>query len=167
MPYCHKIKTNWNAKTISGSDAFLASCEKIEGIADAMWIWGYFYTRSLYRRDFEVTAPVKKATAQFICDNVIDLYINGRAVAEDAKTINVDITEFVKVGSNAIAIRAFQTNREDRFTSGLCGKIEVKTESGTVTVVTDEAWRSLHPIGFSTNQEPENWKTALDLKTHQ
>jgi len=167
LNYSVKEKEHWSAQTICGSDAFLSQCEQIPGIPDAQWIWGYFYTRNLYRKNFVLSEPILGAKAHFICDNVFDLYINGNMVSYDAKEVDVDITSLLCNGTNAIAIRAFQTARLDRFTSGLCGKIEVRTPLGTVTVVTDDTWKSLYPVAFSSNEEPENWMLAEGLSETQ
>jgi len=85
MNYSVKIKEKWNALPICGSDEFLKSTEDIKGIDGADWIWGYFYTRNLLRKNFFAEGKIKKATAHFICDNSFDIYFNKIEAAKDVK----------------------------------------------------------------------------------
>ena len=164
MDYTVKEKKRWQAKPICGSDAFLTSCEDMPGIPEAEWIWGYFYARNLYRKDFALSSAPTKATAHFICDNSMDIYINGQLVAYDVRAWQADIAHLLQAGINAIGIRAFPTDREDRFTSSLCGKIEAETKDGIVTIVTDSSWQVIHPVDFGSNDEAQNWQTGTGLK---
>lgn len=157
MNYCVKTKEKWNAFPICGSDEFLKSCEDIKGIEGADWIWGYFYTRNLIRKNFDVNSQIKKATAHFICDNSFDIYFNKVEAAVDVKEFSADITEFLKEGENSVSIRAFQTNCVDYFTSAICGEIVVETTDGTIRITTDDEWLHFHPVNFGRNDEPVNW----------
>lgn len=157
MDYSVKTKENWVAKPVCGSDAFLKTTEDIPGIDGAQWIWAYFYTRVLIRKNFSVIAPILKATAHFICDNSFDIYLNKTEVAHDVKEFSADVTEWLTKGENSVAIRAFQTNDENYFTSAICGEIIIETEGGTERIVTDENWLCFHPVNFGRNDEPENW----------
>lgn len=157
MEYQVKEKTNWRAKPICGSDAFLKTTEKIKGIEGADWIWGYFYTRVLLRKNFSIHAPICKATAHFICDNSFDIYFNQMEVAHDVKEFEADVTNLLTVGENSVAIRAFQTNDEGYFTSAICGEVVIETENGIERIVTDDHWLHFHPVNFGRNDEPKNW----------
>ncbi len=157
MEYSVKTKEKWNALPIYGSDEFLKSTENIKNIDGADWIWGYFYTRNLFRKNFEVADEILRATAHFICDNSFDIYFNKISAAEDVKEFNADITSLLKTGQNSVSIRAFQTNDESYFTSAICGEVVIETKNGIKKVVTNEDWLHFHPVNFGRNDEPENW----------
>lgn len=165
MNYRVKTKNDWSAKPICGSDEFLKTTEDIKGIDGAQWIWAYFYTRVLIRKNFDITEKIKKATAHFICDNSFDIYLNKVEVAHDVKEYSADITDALIVGENSVAIRAFQTNDVSYFTSAICGEVVVETESGTVKVVTNEDWLCFHPVNFGRNDEPKNWLEDDNLRS--
>lgn len=165
MNYSITTKEKWNALPIYGSDEFLKTTEDIKGVEGADWIWGYFYTRNLLRKNFEITGKIKKATAHFICDNSFDIYFNKILAAEDVKEFDADITSLLKNGENSVSIRAFQTNDESYFTSAICGEVVVETENGTTRVVTADDWLSFHPVGFGKNEEPENWMEDDTLRS--
>lgn len=155
--YSVKTKEKWNALPICGSEEFLKSTENIKGIEGADWIWGYFYTRNLIRKNFEINSKIIKATAHFICDNSFDIYFNKVETAVDVKEFEADITELLKVGENSVSVRAFQTNDEGYFTSAICGEVVIETENGTQRVVTNDEWLHFHPVNFGRNDEPVNW----------
>ncbi len=157
MDYNLKIKDHWEARPICGSDEFLKTTEDIKGIEGADWIWGYFYTRNLLRKNFEIGAEIKKATAHFICDNSFDIYLNKVEVAHDVNEYEADVTDMLMVGENSVAIRAFQTNDESYFTSAICGEVVVETENGIEHIVTNDNWLHFHPVNFGRNDEPVNW----------
>lgn len=165
MNYSVKIKEKWNAKPICGSDEFLKSTEDIKGIDGADWIWGYFYTRNLLRKNFSAEGKIQKATAHFICDNSFDIYFNKIEAAKDVKEFNADITDYLKSGENSVSIRAFQTNDETYFTSAICGEVVIETENGTQRVVTNEDWLHFHPVNFGRNDEPVNWMEDDNLRS--
>lgn len=165
MNYSVKIKEKWNALPICGSDEFLKSTEDIKGIDGADWIWGYFYTRNLLRKNFFAEGKIQKATAHFICDNSFDIYFNKIEAAKDVKEFNADITNYLKSGENSVSIRAFQTNDETYFTSAICGEVVIETENGTQRVVTNEDWLHFHPVNFGRNDEPVNWMEDDNLRS--
>ena len=68
------------AKWIFGSDEFLKTAEKIENIEGAKWIWPREYSRAYMVKTFKVK-NIGTFRARFICDNVFDLFINGKPVS--------------------------------------------------------------------------------------
>ena len=164
MNYSVKIKEKWKALPICGSDEFLKSTENVKGVEGADWIWGYFYTRNLIRKNFEINSKIIKATAHFICDNSFDIYFNKELAAKDVKEFEADITASLKTGENSVSLRAFQTNDEGYFTSAICGEVVVETENGITRVVTDDSWLHFHPVNFGRNDEPENWMEDDSLR---
>ncbi|MBO5231200.1 MAG: family 78 glycoside hydrolase catalytic domain [Clostridia bacterium] len=165
MNYAVKTKEKWNALPICGSDEFLKTTEDIKGVEGADFIWGYFYTRNLLRKNFNIKSGIKKATAHFICDNSFDIYFNKAEAAVDVKEFKADVTHLLKTGENSVSIRAFQTNDESYFTSAICGEVVVETEDETLRVVTNDSWLHFHPVNFGRNDEPLNWMEDDNLRS--
>ena len=165
MNYAVKTKEKWNALPICGSDEFLKTTEDIKVVEGADFIWGYFYTRNLLRKNFNIKNGIKKATAHFICDNSFDIYFNKTEAAVDVKEFKADITHLLKTGENSVSIRAFQTNDESYFTSAICGEVVVETEDETLRVVTNDSWLHFHPVNFGRNDEPLNWMEDDNLRS--
>ena len=165
MNYAVKTKEKWNALPICGSDEFLKTTEDIKVVEGADFIWGYFYTRNLLRKNFNIKNGIKKATAHFICDNSFDIYFNKTEAAVDVKEFKADITHLLKTGENSVSIRAFQTNDESYLTSAICGEVVVETEDETLRVVTNDSWLHFHPVNFGRNDEPLNWMEDDNLRS--
>ncbi len=154
MAYSVTTTTFDDAKWIFAGDDFLKTAENIQNIPGAKWIWPKEYTRAYMVKTF-VVDKIQTCRAKFICDNVFDLYINGKPVSINKPYCNEDVTPFIKEGENRINIRAFQTADDRVFTSALTGVIEGET----FNIVTDENWQTYHPVSFWINEEPENWQT--------
>ncbi len=149
------VKREFNyGKWIFGKDDFLKTAENFESIEGAKWIWPIMYSRVYLRKKFNLE-KVETLSAKFICDNVFDLFINGKPVSLNRKKFSGDITYFLTEGENVINIRAYQTN-DDRFlTSALIGAIEGEN----IFIPTDKSWESYIPVSFWQNDEPEDWMT--------
>ena len=144
-----------NSKWIFGKDEFLQNGERIENIEGAKWIWSIMYSRAYFRKTFTLN-EVKQSYAKFICDNVFDLFINGKPVSLNRKKFSGDITPFLNEGENVINIRAYQTG-DDRFvTSAMTGVIE----NEDVRIVTDNSWEAYLPATFWESDEPEDLMTV-------
>lgn len=165
MNYSVKTKEKWHALPICGSDEFLTTCEEIKSIEGAKWIWQYFYTRNLLRKNFSIKGKIIKATAHFLCDNSFDIYFNKKPAVTDIKEFSGDVTHLLTEGENSVSVRAFQTNSDEYFTSAFCGEIVIQTDVSTVKIVTDEDWIAFHPVNFGVNNEPENWMEDDSLST--
>lgn len=142
------------AKWIFGSDEFLKTAEKIENIEGAKWIWPREYSRAYMVKTFKVK-NIGTFRARFICDNVFDLFINGKPVSLNKTHFSGDVSSFIVEGENTVNIRAFQTSDDRFFTSALTGVIEGED----IRIVTDESWQHYCPVNFWENDEPENWQT--------
>lgn len=152
--YSVKKREFEKGKWIFAKDEFLKTSEKIESIEGAKWIWSTMYSRVYLRKKFDLE-KVETLNAKFICDNVFDLFINGKPVSLNRKKFSGDISYFLTEGENVINIRAYQTN-DDRFlTSALTGIIEGEN----FRLVTDKSWESYIPVSFWQNDEPEDWMT--------
>lgn len=154
MAYSIEKREFNHSKWIFAKDDFLKTCENIESIEGAMWIWPTIYFRAYIRKTFTIS-QIKETYARFICDNVFDLFINGKPVVLNKKKFSGDITSFLEIGQNRINIRAYQSN-DDRFiTSAITGSI--KNED--MCINTDDSWDSYIPVDIWQNDEPENWMT--------
>ena len=79
MAYSIEKREFNNSKWIFAKDEFLKTGENIENIEGAKWIWPTMYSRAYMRKSFEIN-DVKETFARFFCDNVFDLFINGKKV---------------------------------------------------------------------------------------
>ena len=155
MGYSVHIKEDWAGGWISAPDSLLASAETLSLIPGTAWIWPQFMARVHLRKTFTLDS-LSAATADFLCDNRFELYLNGMLVADNVREFHGDVTRFLREGENRINIRAGQTDSFAYFTSALCGKIAV----GDTVVSTDRTWESYLSNTFWTNTEPENWMTG-------
>lgn len=152
----------FNAEWICAPDSYLKSFErpKAKEFPNAPFIWGRRYTRVHFRRIFKVTGSIKHAYLHMLCDNVIDIYINGKCVCfekQDSKL--VDITEYL-VSDNILMIRAYQTSTPYSFTSGITGGIRIFYENGTTEdILTDNSFENVRFIDFFVTEEPVGWET--------
>ena len=154
MAYSVEKREFNNSKWIFAKDDFLKNAENIEALESAKWIWPAIYSRAYIRKTFTVS-EIKETFAHFICDNVFDLFINGKPVVINKKKYSGNITSFLQEGENRINIRAYQSN-DDRFiTSAIIGI--VKNEN--MCISTDDSWNSYIPVTFWQNDEPEDWMT--------
>ncbi len=150
-----------NSKWIFASDDFLATAENVENIKGAKWIWTTIYSRAYIRKTFNLD-KVTPTKAKFICDNIFDLFINGKPVSLNKRTFVGDVTNFLEEGENRINIRAYQTGDDRYFTSAITGILQ----SEDMNIYTDESWQAYYPVGFWVNEEPENWQTIERSYNH-
>lgn len=142
-------------KWISAPEDYLLTSESIKSIDGAQWIWNVFYSRFFIRKYFTLER-VGQAYARFYCDNIFDLYINGKLVSFEQKEFEGDVTEYLTEGENRINIRAYQSSEDRFFSSAICGELLC----GDVRVVTDGSWETYVGVSFWENTEPENWQTV-------
>ncbi len=152
MAYSVEKREFNNSMWICAKDEFLKTAERIEDIEGAKWIWPTTYTRAYIRKNF-VIDNISTCYAQFICDNVFDLFINKKPVSLNKKKFSGEITSFLKEGENLINIRAYQSNDDRFFTSAITGIIK----NANMCIYTDNSWESYIPVDMWGNDEPENW----------
>ena len=123
------------------------------------WIWPQAYVREHMNRVFFLEQDVRQAKMEFWCDNLIDVYINGKLISSEKNATGViDITDELKKGKNIVAIRAYQTNSPLYFTSALRGSIQMIQSDGTAYCVkTDKEWHAYEVSDFFAAEEPQNW----------
>ena len=166
MMYTCEYKSDFSAKWICASDKFLEKFNrpKAEEFQNAKYIWGRRYTRAYFRRVFNIEKTVSNAYFHFLCDNLCDVYINGKEVSfEKRDTGRVNIKDYLVDGKNLLMIRAYQTASPDSFTSALTGGVRIEYNDGTgEDILTDESFENVRFIDFWQTEDPEGWATDFD-----
>lgn len=152
--YSLEYKKCWHAKLIGGKNEDLVKAESIKSIDGAEWIWPRFCSRALLRGKLECETDCT-AKALFYCDNIFDLYINGEMAASEVKEF--DGTFHLKKGINTVAIRAYQTNCDDYFTSAIAGKLTYNDGKEREFVTNGQNYKWIFVPVFFETQEPDNW----------
>lgn len=161
--YQKKYRSDFKAKWICAPDEYLKNFDrpKAEEFPNAKFIWGRRYTRAYFRRVFKVLENPTHAYLHFICDNLVDIFINGTLVSfELPDTQKIDITNLLVPGTNLITVRAYQTASPDSFTSALTGGIHIEYANGaSEDILTDESFENFRFIDFWENDEPSGWES--------
>jgi putative heme-binding domain-containing protein len=118
-----------------------------QGAADEkQWIWSSARPgdadRAWFRCTFEVTGEVRRATLFGACDNLVEVRIGGKQVAEGddwAKPFELSVKEALGAGRNVIAARAENQGGP----AGLVLELVIEYAGGaTETVRTDGTWKA-------------------------
>jgi alpha-L-rhamnosidase len=140
----------------------------------------------MLRKEFDVTAPVRKARVYVTCHGVYELSLNGKRVGEDLfapgwtvypqrlQVQTYDVTDLLKPGGNCVGVtlgdgwyrgRLRQANRRNLYGDklALLLQLEVEREDGTREIVTsDTSWRaSTGPILKSDFYNGETYDARL------
>ena len=160
--YKNQKKSDFKAKWICASNDFLEQYNrpKADEFPTAPFMWGKRYTRVHFRRLFKIEGNVKQAYIHLLCDNIIDVYLNGTLISFESKdTGKTDITEHL-TDDNILMIRAYQTASPDSFTSAITGGLRIIYENGNVEdILTDESFENVRFINFWVTEEPGGWET--------
>ncbi|MFT5198484.1 MAG: putative heme-binding domain-containing protein [Planctomycetota bacterium] len=118
------------------------------------WIWGEDDNQAQFmRREFTISEALADAQLHATCDNVMQVWINGKEVAKSEtweRPIHVDVTRFLRTdAANVIAVAA--ENRGGP--AAMIAKLELRSEDGTMEFIHtgDAAWRIAQ-------QEESRWK---------
>ncbi len=132
---------------------------------NAMYIWPKTLTRFHACRLFTPKKEVLKVETSFTCDNIFDLWLNGKQFAEEVKSIPLtDVTNLLCEGENNLHIRAYQSNDDERFSSSMTGGIRITYKDGEVEeIVTDESFIETRVIGFWETEEPQGFETSTKV----
>ena len=139
---------------------------KDPNFANASYIWPIGCTRFHACRVFTTKKDVAKVEAAFTCDNIFDLWLNGKQFADEVKRFPLtDITDLVNNGKNNLHIRGYQSNTDERFSSAMTGGIRITYTDGEVEeIVTDENFKKLQLVNFWKTEEPEGFETVTATK---
>ncbi len=121
------------------------------------WLWSTKDAKDretvYFRKTIDLPAAPKSAVFSGTCDNVFTLFVNGEMVVQHdtwESPIREDITRRLKVGKNAIAIRATNQGGPGAF----IGMIVIEAADGSKqTLVTDGSW-------LAASEPAGNWRTA-------
>ncbi|MBR0360514.1 MAG: family 78 glycoside hydrolase catalytic domain [Clostridia bacterium] len=132
---------------------------------DAAYVWPVGCTRFHAYRLFTPKKEVAKLEAAFTCDNIMDLWLNGKQFADEVQVLPLtDITELLVDGENNLHIRAYQSNTDERFSSAMTGGIRITYTDGEVEeIVTDESFNQVQLVNFWVMDEPDGFETATAI----
>ncbi|MDG2125955.1 MAG: c-type cytochrome [Verrucomicrobiales bacterium] len=147
----------------------------LTGVVQAapQWLWsGKLNTAKAnevvyLRKGFELGGTVKKASLFATCDNVMEVWVNGKKVAENsewASPVKVDVQKLLKGGKNLIAVRGANDGGS---AAGFVAKLEVELADGKKVVVeSDASWKLSGEAGSGWQGEGFNdagWKPAVAM----
>ena len=83
--YNREYKSDFIAKWICAPDNYLKAVDrpKTTEFENAKFIWGRRYTRTYFRRTFNVNKAVVRAYLCLSCDNLIEVYLNGKRLSSN------------------------------------------------------------------------------------
>ena len=160
---------NFTAGLICAPDEYLLKLEEREFgeykfPEDSLWIWPVFVTRGHISRLFTLGEAVKTARLFLVCDNKFSAFVNGEEIEAKKRgehwiiDENIDSGELFKVGENCLALRLFQSASLMKLNSGVRGALTLTLAGGdTVSVPTDERWKSFRACGFFEDKEVGEW----------
>ena len=164
MQYTKNFKDFSSAKLITPTFDTLTkhSRPKEENFQASDYWWPLAHTRFHAYKLFTPRSKVIKAEAAFLCDNLFDLWLNGRQFAFDTKHLTLtDITALVLDGENNLHIRGYQSNSDESFISAITGGIRLFYADGSSEeIYLDEKARILQLVNFYDSEvEPEGFET--------
>ena len=123
---------------------------------EPQWIWSSSRPgesdQAWLHRTFELSGKADSATLWGACDNSMDVYLNGRHVAEGgdwSRPVLVDVADTLKTGANSIT--AFCRNAGGPAAFAL--RLDMKIGEEQVSLFTDESW-------LASTTEAEDWGSA-------
>lgn len=145
------------------SELLRFSRPKAESFPNASFIWPFGCTRFHAIRPFTPKGRVVRAEAEFLCDNLFDLWLNGERIAADTKHLSLtDITKYVCEGENNLHLRGYQSATYKTFSSAISGGVRLFYENGeTEEIVTDNSFRQIQLVNFWETEEPDGFETVL------
>ncbi len=151
----------FHSKWITAPEEYLETLEEFPELhlGNGKWIWACAQTRSHLRREFFLETEVTEAFLEFWCDNLFDLYVNGREVSKEQRYSGcISIGSSLVKGKNILAVRAYQTDSPLRITSAIRGCVVIRTADGEKQIIgTDERWKAYEVSDFWASYEPEDW----------
>ena len=157
-----------SSKLICAPRAALAalSRQKEQNFPNAFYIWPYACTRFHAFRLFTPKRAVVRAETAFLCDNVFDLWINGKQVhADDRHLALTEVTKLIREGENDLHIRGYQSASLDTYSSAITGGLRLFYDDGSVEeIVTDGSFKCVQLTNFWEREEPEGFETATQSR---
>lgn len=134
---------------------------KEENFPNALYVWPFGCERFHAYRLFTPQRAIIKAEMAFLCDNLFDVWLNGKLVACDVKHLELkDVTEFLTEGENNLHIRGYQSASDETFSAAITGGIRLYYADGEKEeIVTDQQFRQVHLVDFWETEEPDGFET--------
>lgn len=135
-----------------------------EHFPNAPFWWPLACTRFHGCKVFSLREGIARAEAAFLCDNIFDLWLNGRQFAHKTRHLELtDITQLLTAGENNLHIRAWQSGEDERIMSAITGGIRVFYRDGSrEEIFLDENARILQLVNFYDSQEdPAGFETMV------
>ena len=121
-----------------------------------MWIWksGKIGTeKANFKKSFSLDAKPEKASLQVSCDNVFQLFINGKPVAKSSDwqtPVKKDVAKWLKAGGNELTVQASN--------DGPLGGFVLSLRIGEQHMVSDKSWQAQAPGG--------KWHAAVEVSKY-
>ena len=113
---------------------------KVSGGPKAIWIWGpVAETNYTLSKSFEANS--KSATIIATCDNVMELFINGKSVLSSTNwsaPVSRDVQKFLKQAENEITVKA----SNEGSVAGFALKLELTADKKKQYVISDKTWNA-------------------------
>lgn len=149
---------------LAGALALAALCTPAVSAhaAEAEWIWTTASPTSVkagetgyFRRPINLRVEAV-GNIEITADDAYELYVNGRKVGagtSNRQTDNYDITDFLTVGRNVVAVRVLNKTGD---TAAFAARVNIQPKQGGAwfNFNSDASWKC-------TNQETETWQTLL------
>ena len=125
----------------------------------ARWIWSAEKNVSdvLFRHTFQVAGEVKSAELAFSCDNVAEVFVNGKSIGSSSEwesPTRKDVTELLKRSRNVLGVDAGNQGG----VAALLVVLVVETADGKQQVITTgDGWKAQRRTD---NQSGSKWRTA-------
>ncbi len=85
--YQREFNNDFSASWICAPDSYLKQFDRprTDEFRDAPFMWSRRYVRVHFRLDFAVKAPVANAFLHMLCDNIMDVFLNGEQIVCEEK----------------------------------------------------------------------------------
>ncbi|MBR3894452.1 MAG: family 78 glycoside hydrolase catalytic domain [Clostridia bacterium] len=165
--YSTEYRSFAGARYITASESAMeepaTGIPKEESFPCAKYIWPVGHRRFHASRVFVVSKKVERAEMAFLCDNLLDIWLNGKRVACDAKHLPLtDITDLLCDGDNNLHIRGYQSDSYKRISAAITGGVRIYYQDGGIEeILTDEQFREIHFVTFWETEEPDGFELAV------
>ncbi len=139
-------------------------------LKEAQWIWNSNPDGDLtnlyvqFRKSFEIKDVLENTKVYITADQAYRLYVNGKYVASGPARgyqiswpyDEINVSKYLKVGKNLIAIRAYTPNRSSfgYLTQGMAGVLFAADFGNGVKIVSNSSWKSRRQDGCNRDTVP-------------
>ncbi len=167
-------RTSFDAKFISAPREYLKSLQSFPETTLNMGNWiNSWFSRGHFRRDFTAKDGIRSAYIEYQSDNPFDFFINGTQIptVKTADGMHIikytDIMEYIKPGTNNLAIRYYTGDNALKAVGAIRGNIMINYSDGSAQQIpTDSSWKNGAVCGFWRQTEPNGWQTSAIPSTY-